>query len=1320
MQFPNNKTPNPDYLFEVGWEVCNKVGGIYTVISTKASLVQQQLGDRYILIGPDITREEGKTPEFIEDNTLFYRWKTQTQKEGLNIKTGRWNMAGSPIVILIDFSTFYNKKNDIFGDLWTRYRLDSITGQWDYIDPALFGYAAGVVIESYYNFHLNATDQIVAHFHEWMTGAGILYIESHVPQIATVFTTHATVLGRAIAASGLNTEGIQPDTLAASYHVTAKHSLEKNAARNADCFCSVSETTAQECLSYLGKFPDIITPNGFNLPSYIHQPKQKVRDHLMAIASSLIKENPAPDTIFIFSAGRYEFHNKGLDILIDAMGQLKKKKLSHPVILFLFIPAGHTGPAIGSSNNAGPFAKILTHNLYAPDKDDICKNLLSHGLTNNDPDSVRVIFAPIYLDGNDGIFNLSYYQLLPAFDMAVFPSYYEPWGYTPMESLANGIYTITSDRTGFAQAVDNLPAAERKGLHIIKRLLTGDTTAADEMASCITTFIALPAEEKQVLGKSALHISAQFTREKSMQHYHSAWHLALDKSLQREYLFHDKPATLPPQQPTGPIVSPDWREVNIQSALPEQVKEFYHTETITAKSLPSIAYFCMEYGIHPALKIYAGGLGILAGDYLKTASDLNIPMVAVGLFYRQGYFKQQLTDNGQQLLLKEQLDPTNLPLQEVKHHCGDPLQIKLDFPGRPVTLRAWKAQVGNSTLYLLDADIMANTPDDRLITAQLYPAEKEYRLQQEIVLGIGGVRLLHELGLSIDIYHCNEGHAAFLSLARISHLIATQHLSFAEATELVRASQLFTTHTSSIAAMDTYDETLLHTYLADMAKACFIPWEQLFALGTTENNKSFSMFSLAARTSQIINAVSLKHKEVTAGLLAPLWKDYLSMDLPLTSITNGIHLPTWVAGEWQQIFHDRDIHLFTGGGKWETLQELTDMQIWTTRCAIKKRFTTELRALLSEQFNRHHYPVEKVHQKMALIQPDTMFIGFARRMTHYKQPDLLYYDMERLIHLLSLPDQPVVLIIAGKAHPADIEGQQILEHIYSLTSHPQILFLEDYDLSIAQLLVQGVDCWLNLPVRGAEACGTSGMKALMNGVLNLSTPDGWWAEQYMPETGWALTRQAISGNDDAPEQHKVDADEVYNLLEHHIIPLYYKRDQQGIPAGWTGMIRNAFKYIAPHLSSARMAKAYSRYYKKLYEHSLALSMDNYQRTRTIVSWKEKISQQWHTLRIIQADPGKGKILTSKAGEAITTTITIDPGMLPPDDIGADVIFTPKHGGPEQIFKKDLLLVQRSENRATYSAQFPLNINGEYNLTFRVYARSFLLMFKTEAPFVLWA
>lgn len=1317
MRSPNYELQYPDYMFEVSWEVCNKVGGIYTVLSTKACIQQELFGDRYILIGPDLIRHEGSTPGFIEDNTIFYRWKIQAEKEGLNIKTGRWDIEGTPIVILIDCASFYNKKNEIFGELWTRYRLDSITGQWDYIDPALFGYAAGAVIHSYYNFHLNANDHIVAQFHEWMTGAGILYIEKYVPQIATLFTTHATVLGRAIAGSGLAPDTIQPETQVATFNLTAKHSLEKNAAMNADCFCCVSDTTAAECLAYLGKSPDVITPNGFNPPDphTVTAQKQATRDLLMTIAASLLKQPLSPDTVLAFSAGRYEFHNKGLDILIDAMGKLKNKPLAHPLILFLFIPAGHTGPRNLSTNEPGALSKILTHNLYAPEKDDICNRLQLQEL--NLPSAVNVIFAPVYLDGNDGIFNRTYYDLLPAFDLAIFPSYYEPWGYTPMESLAYGIYTITSDKAGFAQAVLTLPEEKREGIFIVKRTHTDDTKATEEIVDCIAHYIGLPEDERKLLSQNATCISAQYSWEKSIHSYKNAWHLALQKSMQRENLFHDKPATLHPKLPGSAIPKPQWRELNIQSAPAEQL---YHAENTSAKSAPVIAYFCMEYGIHPSLSIYAGGLGILAGDYLKTASDLNMPILGVGLLYRQGYFKQQLTDSGQQILLKEQIDPTCLPLQEVKHHCGETLQIKLSFPGRQVSVKAWKAMVGNSILYLLDTDIISNSPDDRLITAQLYPAENEYRLQQEIVLGIGGVRLLNALGHSVDVYHCNEGHAAFLSVARISQLISSSHLSFAEAAELVMSSQLFTTHTSATAAMDTYDETLLHTYLAHIAKECFISWEQLLSMGTTNNNKQFSMFCLAANTSQLINAVSNKHKEVTAQLLAPIWKDYLPVDLPLIAITNGIHLPTWVAPEWQQIFYDNDINLAKENRNWEKLSHLTDAAIWTIRSNIKKRFLAQLLVLLSDQFKRHHYPVEKINNILTLLQPDTMFIGFARRITHYKRPDLLYYDIERLTRILSGTGRPVVLLIAGKAHPADTEGQQILEHIYQLTSNPHILFLEDYDLPKAQLLTQGVDCWLNLPNRGTEACGTSGMKALMNGVLNLSTPDGWWAELYTPEIGWALSPDTISGNTDAPDQHKVDAEELYNLLEHHIIPLYYNRDENYIPVGWTTMIRNAFVHAAPRLSSVRMMEEYFRYYKKLYEHTLALSIENFQRTKAVVAWKEKIRHGWPALKILQANPEKGKMISSKAGDAITTTITIDPGILSPDDIGADVIFSPKHGDQQQVFKKELFLTKHSDSCVTYSAIVPLLSNGEFNLTFRVYARNYLLMFKTEAPYVLWA
>lgn len=1296
----------PDYLFEVSWEVCNKVGGIYTVISSKAYKLQEIFGDRYILIGPDLIRHQDG---FIEDTRLFSRWKQQAASGGLRIKTGRWQIDGSPIVILIDFTSFYPNRNNIFGELWNKFRLDSITGQWDYIDPALFGYAAGCVIESYYNLHLNATDNIVAQFHEWMTGTGVLYLENKVPQIATVFTAHATVLGRALSGNSTPLADIQTPAAAATraeqYHLTAKHSLEKTTALNADCFCCVSEVTAKECMSFLGKAPDVITPNGFHPGITTSELLRAARMKLLQVASALLKEPLAPDTPLFISSGRYEFHNKGIDTLLDAFCSLEPR---YPAILFLFIPAAHTGPRDLSANDPNPLSKILTHNLYTPEQDPICQKLLQQGYSH----PARVIFAPVYLDGNDGIFNMTYYDLLPAFDLAIFPSCYEPWGYTPMESLAAGVPAITTALTGFGQAAGQLPAEERNSLTILSK---NDPT---ELSAALRLFATNNKEDRQILKENASTLSQHFTWENYIVHYFTAWHTALQKTTSREHLYHNKPLTLPADTSTASPATPEWREINIGAASPEKILELYHPLNTPLRGIPVTAYFCMEYAIHPALRTYAGGLGVLAGDYLKTASDMNVPIIAVGLFYRHGFFVQQLTGSGQQLALKDRLDPTKLPLEEVKDDGGHILHIMLNFPARPVYVKAWKTRVGNTTLYLLDTDLIINKPDDRLITAQLYPAEKEYRLQQEIVLGIGGVRLLKTLNLTIDVYHCNEGHAAFMTFERLRYLILDKQLPFEQALEIVKASQLFTTHTSVPAAMDTYDEALLHAYLSHMAGECFISWQQLWATGKLGD--TFSMFCLAARTSQITNAVSTIHKEVTAELLHPLWQDFQADELPLIAITNGIHLPTWLAPEWHPLYEQSGINLRTGEGQWENFQHLSDQQIWSVRKTIKEKYTARLRNLLNTQFNNHHYSQARKDSIMPLLQPGTLFIGLARRITHYKQQDILYYDPVRLYQLLNNTGHPVVILVAGKAHPADTGALEMLEKINSMTSDPHIIFIEDYDLETAQLLTRGTDCWLNLPIRRQEACGTSGMKALINGVLNLSTPDGWWAEYHTPGIGWSLAPGTPGISLDDPRQHNLDAEEVYNLLQHQIIPLYFARDENNMPTAWIAMIRNALAQTAGHLSMNRMINEYQCCYKKLYDHTLAMSMNNYQQTNALVAWKDKIRTGWHSIRILEVNPGKHQFLSSKAGETITADITLETGTLEPGDINIAVIIVLKHGVKNETSIRDLLLTKHINHRATYAGEITVTDSGEYTLAFRILAKNYSLLSKTDMPYVLWA
>jgi phosphorylase/glycogen(starch) synthase len=545
----SEKIIRPDYVFEVSWEVCNKVGGIYTVVSTKAQTMVDGLGDNFIMIGPDIWKGPGDHPEFTEDKGLLASWRADVESNGFRIKVGRWKIAGNPIVVLVDFAPFFTQKDAILTELWTRYKVDSLTGRWDYIEPALFGYAAGKVIESFYSFHLTLSDKIIAQFHEWITGVGLLYLNEHVSQIATVFTTHATVVGRALAGSGLpfysRFDTFNADTEARNYNDIAKHSLEKVSAANADCFTTVSEITGKECSRFLGKKPDIITPNGFDdciVPNPVIFRKKRItaRKKLLQVANALAGQDLAEDSLLAITSGRYEFHDKGVDVFIDALGVLGKTiSLKKQLVAFIFIPANHGGPCldllerIKKTANTEMKNEVLTHSLKGSECDPILGFINKNQLNNLKENKVKVVFAPVYLDGNDGIFNLTYYDLLTGFDISAFPSYYEPWGYTPLESLAFHIPTITTNLSGFGQVVRSGIIDINHGLAVIERNDNNYSEAVKNVADIMLEYSSNSAKLVNTARKAASLLSCSALWKNLIQEYKIAYSLALGKAAKR-------------------------------------------------------------------------------------------------------------------------------------------------------------------------------------------------------------------------------------------------------------------------------------------------------------------------------------------------------------------------------------------------------------------------------------------------------------------------------------------------------------------------------------------------------------------------------------------------------------------------------------------------------------------------------------------------------------------------------------------------------------------------------------------------------------------
>ncbi|MEI3797111.1 MULTISPECIES: alpha-glucan family phosphorylase [unclassified Chitinophaga] len=1389
----------PDYIFEVSWEVCNKVGGIHTVLATKARLLEEQWGNRLIMIGPDLPAGITGNPEFTEDKNLFPNWKKHMQKTGMRVRTGRWNIAGNPLVILVDFTPFFQQKNEIFTHFWTKYRLDSLSGQWDYIEPAMFGYAAGKIIEGFYYCHLNATDHIIAQFHEWMTGTGILYLEENIPQIATVFTTHATVCGRAIAGSGMpfytGFESFNAEQSARDFHIISKHSLEKIAAHTADCFTCVSSFTAKECEKFLGKYPDFITPNGFDAdivpgPLLYNTRRAKARSILLNVATALFGQQQPEDTLLIIKSGRYEYKNKGINTFIDAISLVNKsKEIKRNILAFIFVPANHTGPRKILQDNlllqtppVSRTGEILTHNLLGADTDPILNHIRQQQLDNAPANHVKIIYAPVYLNGADGIFNLSYYDTLIGFDLAIFPSYYEPWGYTPLESAAFHIPAVSTNISGFGSAVSKLPGFNGKGIFIIERNDNNEREAAAGIAGIISNYAAQTASSVAAARDDAAHIAEQFLWDHLLIYYYRAYDLALQKSTQREQLFCNKPQASPAEVTAQaiPESTPVWREINVQPVLPAplqplqdisrnlwwswnpEARTLYayagnkewdrckqnprlllktispgnlHTlekdtaflgmqQTISDayqkymqspdKQAPLIAYFCMEYGLHTDLKFYAGGLGVLAGDYIKAASDNGLNMVAAGLLYKRGYFKQKISPAGGQLAIPDITETENLPVFPAQNNQGEAVSIELAFPGRIIHATVWKVDVGRITLYLLDTDLAANNEEDRLISAQLYSSDPEMRLKQEILLGIGGVKMLNALGIQPDLYHINEGHAAFTVLERIRNIMQQCHLSFDEAMEIVKCTTQFTTHTAVPAAKDVFDEILLRTYLSYLAKDFNIDWNILMKLGSAEEEHSsggFSMLHFAASLSQEINAVSKQHRGISCNILNPLWKHFKPDELHITSITNGIHLPTWMAPAWQPYY--KDIMA-------DKTYQIPDNTIWNIRKKLKRDMW---QGIINRQPTAPAlYEIIKKNDFLGEdITRDTLVIGFARRFASYKRAWLLFTDIKRLAAIVNNTQYPVLIILAGKAHPNDADGIALLKKVITASQMPalngRILFLEDYDMELAALLTQGVDVWLNTPEHNMEASGTSGMKAVCNGVLHCSPKEGWWAEANRENAGWTLEISSHPEQDAYRDQ--CDAAVVYDLLEKEVIPLFFERNTEGLPEKWINMIRKGLSGITPQFDMNRAINEYNRSYGQLYNRSKLLLAADCKNTRDLVAWKKRVRSTWQEIHVMTIEEPQGSYHLQSPGETFRARINLSIGTLHADEIGLEVVFYTKEQPDNYITVQELTVEAVDHNRITYSCQIQLPFSGAAVYGFRIFPRHPLLPNRQDFPLMTW-
>ena len=755
----------------------------------------------------------------------------------------------------------------------------------------------------------------------------------------------------------------------------------------------------------------------------------------------------------------------------------------------------------------------------------------------------------------------------------------------------------------------------------------------------------------------------------------------------------------------------------------------YMDEPRDAKK-PSIAYFSMEYGLTHVLKIYSGGLGILAGDYLKEASDCNVDMTAIGFLYRYGYFTQTLSPEGQQIANYEAQNFQNLPMEQVKEADGSPMVIDVPYPDRTVHAYLWRVAVGRIGLYLLDTDNELNSEWDRSITHQLYGGDNENRLKQEIMLGIGGVLALNKLGIKKDVYHCNEGHAALMGLQRLVDYVKAG-LTFDEAKEIVRASGLYTCHTPVPAGHDYFEEGLFYKYMSEYPKQLGIEWNDLIGLGRSnpdDKGEKFSMSVFALNTCQEANGVSWLHGEVSKKMFAPVWPGYFPEELHVDYVTNGVHMPTWAASEWKEVYNAK----FPQGwwkdqsnlNMWKAYNDIPDEEIWATRMVLKQKLIDYIKVQFREDWMKSQGDPARIVRALNEMNAKTLIIGFGRRFATYKRAHLLFTDLERLDKLVNNPNYPVQFLFTGKAHPADGAGQGLIKRIIEISRMPQflgkIIFLENYDMRLAQRLVSGVDIWLNTPTRPLEASGTSGEKAQMNGVLNFSVKDGWWYEGYVEGAGWALTEHRTYENQ--AHQDQLDAATIYQMLESEIIPLYYARNSKGYSPEWVQYIKNSVTKITPRFTTKRMMDDYfDKFYNKLAKRHNLLLADNCKKAKELAAWKEDVAANWDKIKVIEAGY-KEAVDKPNVGDTLGFKAVIDvKDIKDKNGIGIELVAirTSLHNNDKLYGTKPLKLVKVEGSRLYFELSYQLNYAGSMKFAMRMYPQHELLPHRMDFAYVRW-
>lgn len=777
-------------------------------------------------------------------------------------------------------------------------------------------------------------------------------------------------------------------------------------------------------------------------------------------------------------------------------------------------------------------------------------------------------------------------------------------------------------------------------------------------------------------------------------------------------------------------------EILADDVLMAEIKAVYsifkdYVDVKPDQTKPSVAYFSMEYGLTNVLKIYSGGLGVLAGDYLKEASDSNIDLTAVGFLYRYGYFTQSLSMDGQQIANYEPQNFNALPLTQVMQANGEPMVLEVPYPGRTVYAHIWKVSVGRVPLYLMDTDIPQNSEWDRSITHQLYGGDWENRMKQEYLLGIGGILMLNKLGIKKQIYHCNEGHAALINAQRLVDFIQNDGLSFNQALEVVRASALYTVHTPVPAGHDYFDEGLFGRYMGEFPGKLGISWQEFIDMGRENpgSNEKFSMSVFALNTCQEANGVSWLHGKVSQRMFAPVWKGYFPDELHVGYVTNGVHMPTWASTEWKRFFAEHFDKKFlkdqSNKKYWEAIQNVTDEDIWSIRKTLKNKLITYIKNQYKTNWLKNQGDPAKVVSILDKINPNALLIGFGRRFATYKRAHLLFTDLDRLAKIVNNEQYPIQLVFTGKAHPADGGGQGLIKHIVEISRRPEflgkIIFLENYDMRLARHLIAGVDVWLNTPTRPLEASGTSGEKAEMNGVLNFSVLDGWWYEGYKPGAGWALTDKRTYENQQYQDQ--LDAATIYHTLETEIIPTYYARNSKGYSPEWIQYIKNSMSEIAPDYTMKRMLDDYiDRFYNKLATRSAHLHENGFAEAKAIAAWKEEVAEHWDSFQVESFTCSQDLAIDGPVvGKEYKFDLVIDrhelKGML-----GVEMVVTkenPDNHQLELLATEQFKLIKEEGSKLFFELKTTPSEAGLHKMGFRVYPVNKELPHRMDFAFVRW-